>query len=42
MTDAMFDLPSTRDVKHFEISRAYGKTQPQQTQQQLARSLSLR
>ncbi|MCB0567038.1 MAG: ATP-dependent Clp protease ATP-binding subunit ClpX [Phaeodactylibacter sp.] len=25
MTDAMFDLPSTRDVKHFEISRAYAE-----------------
>ena len=25
MTDAMFDLPSTRDVKHFEVSRAYAE-----------------
>ncbi len=25
MTDAMFDLPSTRDVKTFEISRAYAE-----------------
>ena len=25
MTDAMFDLPSSQDVKHFEISRAYAE-----------------